>query len=378
MTVIIFVAVLALLVFVHEAGHFITAVRNGVTAHEFGFGFPPRIVGVVKNDDGTWELVWRKQKKHYKNTIFSLNWIPLGGFVRIKGEDGTDKDPDSFAQQSAWVRFKILVAGVVMNIVAAYVLFVIALALGMPEPVADGTPGSFAQITQVGAAQNGEATSPAEAMGVKIGDMPTRVCAGEECRQIDGATDLIAFSEQHQGDTVALTVRRGGEDLTLHGTLRDATLAQQHGAFGVGIATVRIADLTVLQILGGAAVQTWDFLVMILQGLGILLWNLITGAGLSADVAGPVGIAKMTGQAAVLGLAQLAHFAAILSVNLAVINVLPIPALDGGRILFIIIEKLRGGRPVNKNVEAVVHGVSFMALILLMVVVTVRDVLKLF
>jgi len=371
-TAIIFIAVLALLIFVHELGHYVTAVRNGVGAHEFGFGFPPRIIGVVKNDDGTWELVGRRQKREYNNTIFSLNWIPLGGFVRIKGEDGTDTDPDSFATQSAWVRFKILVAGVLMNIVTAYVLFVIALWMGVPEPVPDGTPGSAVYVSQV------QENSPAAAMGVRVGDRVRALCDDSGCTQIDGAATLQSVAAAHAGRHVTLEVARGNETLTLNGTLREGDAAQDRGALGIGMVNAKNAALSFLEIIGGAAYQTWDFLVMIVSGLGALLWNLLTGAGLSGDVAGPVGIAVMTGQMAALGLAQLAHFAAILSLNLAVINILPIPALDGGRILFVLIEKLRGGKPVNRNVEAIVHGVSFIALIVLMAVVTVRDVLHFF
>ncbi len=376
-TILIFIAVLALLIFVHEFGHYITAVRNGVTAHEFGFGFPPRIVGIVKNDKGKWEIVWRTQKKKYKNTIFSLNWIPLGGFVRIKGEDGTSKDPDSFAAQSAWVRFKILVAGVVMNVITAFLLFAVALSFGMPEPVPDGTPHSFVQITRV-QTTGANAHSPATEMGLKMGDILLKACADNGCAPITGSAMFIEFTSAHKGQEVEITVRRGGKEITTKGVLRGGENADKNGALGIELANVRIADLNNLEIIGGAAYQTWTYLVLITTGLAELFWNLLTGAGLSADVAGPVGIAKMTGEVAALGLAQLAHFAAILSVNLAIINILPLPALDGGRIFFILIEKLRGGKPVNKNVESVVHGISFVALIILMAIITVRDILHLF
>ncbi len=368
-TVLIFIAVLALLIFVHELGHYLTAVRNGVTAHEFGFGFPPRIVGVVKDDDGAWKIIGRTQKKSYRNTIFSLNWIPLGGFVRIKGEDGADKDPDSFASQSAWVRFKILVAGVVMNVIAAYVLFAVALSLGMPEAVPDGTPGSRVQITQV------EDGAPADVMGVRIGDVPTKVCAANACVAVRTTQDFVEFARAHAGEDVRLHVLRRGDAVVLTGRLREDTT---QGAFGVGVMTTARADLSFLEVIGAAAAQTWEFLVMIVGGLAMIIVKVFTGAGAGADVAGPVGIAVMTGQMAALGMAQLAHFAALLSLNLAVINILPIPALDGGRILFLAIEKLRGGRPINRRTEAIIHSVSFMALIVLMIVVTVRDVMKIF
>ncbi len=366
-TILIFIGVLALLIFVHELGHYLTAIRNGVTAKEFGFGFPPRLIGVVKNDNGAWEFVGRKQKTAYRNTIFSLNWIPLGGFVRIKGEDGEDTDPDSFSQQSIWVRFKILVAGVVMNVVAAFVLFVVALSLGMPESVPDGTPGSVIHVLSVAE------DSPAQHAGISIGDMMVSICDDTECTDVKTTEDIIRFTREHAGQEVAVTVRRGAKERTVHATLRAAD--HEGGALGVGIGATRTAELSFLEVIGGAAQQTVSLLWMIIQGFGTLVSGALFGGAGAADIAGPVGIAQITGQKAAQGLAQLAHFAGVLSLNLAFINILPIPALDGGRIIFVVMEALRG-RPIKKQTEAAIHGISFLALIALMIAVTVNDVLR--
>ena len=137
LTILIFVIILGFLVFVHELGHFLTAKKNGIKTDEFGFGFPPRIAGFVKDDaTGKYKILWGGKEYESKNTIYSLNWIPLGGFVRIKGEDGAEaKDPGSFAGKSAWVRIKVLAAGVVMNFVVAWLLLSVVFTLGIAQPI---------------------------------------------------------------------------------------------------------------------------------------------------------------------------------------------------------------------------------------------------
>ncbi|MEA3322646.1 MAG: site-2 protease family protein, partial [Patescibacteria group bacterium] len=190
-TILIFGLILGVLIFVHELGHFLTAKRNGITSHEFGFGFPPRIFGMVKDQKtGKWRKVWGNKEYHGDNTLYSVNWIPLGGFVRIKGESPVNEedvnmdelseedkafvkmstDPDSFAVQSKWVRFRVLVAGVTMNFLLAWVLIAIVLMLGAPEPKSDELdPNKVVanigvQVVEV------EPESPADEIGLKVGD----------------------------------------------------------------------------------------------------------------------------------------------------------------------------------------------------------------
>src|SRR3989338_3651777 len=135
-TIFIFLILLGLLIFVHELGHFLVAKWNGIKSHEFGFGFPPRLVGVVKNDaTGRYKVIWGNRDVKSPHTVYSLNWLPLGGFVKIKGEDGHSQDPDSFAGKSAWIRTKVLGAGVAMNFIFAWLLISIVFTLGLPQPI---------------------------------------------------------------------------------------------------------------------------------------------------------------------------------------------------------------------------------------------------
>lgn len=396
-TILIFLIILGVLIFVHELGHFLTARRNGVVAHEFGFGFPPRALGIVKKKDGKWEIIYGNREYYGENTLYSLNIIPLGGFVRIKGENPiheedvenfeklseADKeyvkmseDPDSFAKQSAWVRFKILVAGVTMNFILAWALISIVLMMGAPEPMDDSIDPDMivanigVQIVEV------ESGSPAEEIGLKVGDSVTKVCSGDECVEITSADQLRDTIFAYQGEEVSVEVQRGKEVLTMNGVPR-TDIAEGQGALGISMMETVLVKYPWHEALWEGVMRVINLTVMILAAFWNIISSLVTGQGVSAEVAGPVGIAMMTKQMQDLGFVYLLQFAAILSVNLGIINILPIPALDGGRILFLIIEKIKGS-PVNHKVEGMMHTVFFVALIGFMLVITVRDVWKLF
>ncbi len=367
-TLLIFLAVLGLLIFVHELGHFVTARRNGITCYEFGFGFPPRLIGVVKDENGKWKIVGRKDRAEYENTVYSLNWIPLGGFVRIKGEDGSDVSPDSFAVKSSWVRFKVLVAGVAMNVVLAWVLFSFAATQGIPEPVED-TPQ--ADITVVAVTEQ----SAAELMGLKAGDVLKKACVGNDCQDFGTISDLQEFIKTNAGKEIVVSGLRQTKEFSVSGEI-PATAPEDRGLLGVQLLPVGTVKYSVWEAPLVGARATFNALGMIFVGLGDLVERLFQGQKVSEAVSGPVGIAVMTGQYAEMGLGHLAQFTAILSANLAVINILPIPALDGGRILFLLIEVLRGGRKISQRLEGYIHGLSFLFLIGLMVLITVFDVLR--
>lgn len=374
-TIIVFLLVLGILIFVHEAGHFMTARRNGITCHEFGFGFPPRIGGVYRDaTTGRWKLVLGNKEYLGNKTLYSINWIPLGGFVRIKGEDGRDKDPDSFAVQSHWVRFKVLIAGVVMNFILAWVLISIVLMIGATETTDRVSPyGKIvsSERVQINAV---EEKSPAEDMGLVLGDVVTEVCDGEGCTVIDTADTLIATVNGKRGEMVEVRGFRGNAPIIFEGVLRPEG---DSGALGVSIGETVIVKYPWYIALWEGLVRTLNFIIAIFVAFGSLIMALITGQGAGGTVTGPVGIAEMTGQMKQLGIAALLQFSAILSINLGIINALPIPALDGGRILFLVIEKIKG-RPVDQKVEGYIHGISFMLLIILMLFITAKDVLRFF
>ncbi|HHH12305.1 MAG TPA: hypothetical protein ENJ77_00320 [Candidatus Moranbacteria bacterium] len=369
MTLVVFVLLLGLLIFVHELGHFVVARRNGITCHEFGFGFPPRLVGLVK-DNGKWRIIGGKDKKEYRGTIYSLNWIPLGGFVRIKGEDGQDRAPDSFAAKSAWVRFKVLVAGVFMNALLAWVLFSLALTLGMPEAV---SPEEEADVSVLAVSVD----SAAMKMGLRMGDVLRSGCLEGECRDFSKISDLQDFIAAAAGREVILRGLRGREEIDWRGTLPERA-PEGKGLLGVQLAATKVVSYSLPEAVSAGAESTYRALGMIFVEFGRLVGRLVRGEAVGESVVGLVGIAVFSGQAAEMGPAYLAHFAAILSANLAVLNILPIPALDGGRILFLLIEVLRRGRPMSRRWEGYAHGISFLLLLALMIVITVLDLLRYF
>lgn len=366
MALLYFLLVLSVLVLIHEAGHYLVARLFKVKAEEFGYGFPPRLIGFVKNR-GTWRRVKRGDKGTYPGTIWSINWLPLGGFVRIKGEqpDGQN-DADSFHMHPAWQRFFIIAAGVAMNWLLAVVLFFAVFTIGTKAIVQDVPAGAEIKNQQVRIMEV-LVSSPADEAGIQPNDAVVAVAGipatdEEHVRTEIGAQGLKTFT---------LTVNRDGKQLDLSLTPRMLPKID-HPAIGVALADVGDVSLPPLIAARASFVATINTTRSIVVAFWSLFRDLVTFKGVPQDVSGPVGIAVMTGSIAQQGIVPLIHFAALLSVNLAVLNFLPIPALDGGRALFIVIEKIRR-RPMNRKIEAAVHNVAFLLLIGLILLVTVRD-----
>jgi regulator of sigma E protease len=368
LTAVIFIAILGVLIFVHELGHFVTARRNGVKVDEFGFGFPPRLGGFFRDEKtGKYKFVWGNKDIQSKNTLYSINWIPLGGFVKIKGADTIESGDDSFVEKKAWPRIKILAAGVVMNFVFAWFLISLALIIGSPESISDNmnAPDAKIQITEVSVG------SPAEQAGIKVGD---EILNDNTQATFGNIEDVQNYIKANKGTEISFNVLRGTEIVEVKVVPRENAPDQQ-GAIGVGLARTMLVKYPVHQALWNGAVAVCNLTLMILLALGGIIMSLFAGHGVGAEVSGPIGIAILTKQVATLGFVYILQFAAMLSINLAIINALPIPALDGGRILFILIEKIKGS-PVTQKTEQMFHTVGFMLLILLMVIVTLRDVVK--
>lgn len=369
MALIFFLLVLSVLVLIHEAGHYITARIFKVKADEFGYGLPPRAIGFVR-DGGRWKTVGRSDKCEYKNTIWSLNWLPLGGYVRIKGEQADGRnDADSFHMQPVWKRMVILVAGVAMNWLLAFVLFVAVFTLGTKVELGGLPAGAVireraVRITHV------LPNSAAEKAGLQIDDAILSV-AGMSIQTYEQARDLIAL----QGEAPYMVqVERDGHKIeqTVQSTY-EAQLGRV--VLGIGLADVGFVSFPFLISLKVSAAATYGYTKAILLTLYDILKNIFTRQEVTEQIAGPVGVAVITGQMAKLGIVPLLQFSAILSINLAVINFLPIPALDGGRFLFLAIEKFRR-RSMNRALEAAIHNIAFMLLIILILLVTIRDVSK--
>ncbi len=357
LTLVIFLVVLALLVLVHEFGHFVTARKAGMKVFEFGFGFPPRAFS-----------------KKVGDTTYSFNWLPLGGFVKIKGEDGDSADePDSFGYQKAWKRVIVLVAGVVMNFVLAGVLLGVGFMIGLPTDVSEGIDkGAILVEQQKVLVQMVEKGSPAEKAGVKFGDEVVSI----NNEAVKSSQGMVAFVQAHSKEELTLKIKRGKEDITLKATPGVIKTGETTARLGLMLADAGIVRYPWYMAIYKGFVAAGIGLVNIFIAFYILIKNLIIGKGLAFDVSGPVGIAVMVGQSAKLGINYLINVTAMISLSLAAINILPIPALDGGRILFILIEKIIR-RPVNKKVEQYAHMVGFALLMLLIIVVTGRDIIGL-
>ena len=376
MTILIFLLILGTLVLVHELGHFIVARRNGVVAEEFGFGFPPRIIGTYKDRQGKRRWVFGNKEieneiKEREETVYSINLIPLGGFVKIKGEDGGDKqDQDSFAAKSVWVRFKILAAGVAMNFLLGIFLLTIAFWIGLPELVDDQTndPAARIQIAQV------MPGSPAEQAGISLGDEILAVgMIGQEGMPVQTIKQFQDTVSSNAGKTIDITVKKAGSgNIEIVKATPREIAPEGQGLLGVQLARTKFVSYPLGKSFLLAVEATVNLITAILVFLKDFFVQLVSEQKVAADVAGPVGIAVLTGQAAKLGLAYILQFAAMLSINLAVINFFPFPALDGGRIIFLWVEKLKGS-PVSQKVEGMVHAFGFIFLISLMLLVTVKD-----
>lgn len=385
LTIVIFILVLSVLVFGHELGHFFVARRLGVKAEEFGFGFPPRIFGVYRNGKGKWRRVVGNRSIEElnknededkipgnKSTVYSLNWLPVGGFVKIKGEnDNGLNEPNSFASKKIWQRALILSAGVIMNILLAWIIFSIGYMIGLPQATENLAKNAVVSEQQLIVAQI-MPDSPAAQVGLAANDIILSVDGDEIVKQ----EDLQALTNSRVGEELSLVINRGGEEQTMNIT---PVLNEDSGRGEIGVAVlsgglVRYPFFTAIW--EGLKTTAWMLKEIVVMFISLIV-GLFTSNGLASQVAGPIGIANFTGQMARLGLVYLMQFTAFLSLDLAVLNFLPFPALDGGRVLFLLIEKIKGS-PVRRDVEAIIHNSGFILLIAVVILVTFRDIMRLF
>jgi len=334
--VILSILVLGFLIFFHELGHYLAARTAGVRVHELSLGFGPRIAG------------W-----HRNGIAYSIRLLPLGGYVRMAGETPEDADdPNSFTKKPLRSRLGVIAAGPVANLVLAVVLFFLVYGVVGVQVLADDTP-------TVGRVLAG---TPAAAAGVQAGDRIQAV----DGQPISTWMDLVTVISSHPGKTMSLTVQRGSQILHLEATPEDRN---GEGFLGISARTRSLRE--------PPWTAAWHSLVLTGQMAVALLLGLVaifhTGLG---GVTGPVGITEMIGEASRMGLANLLFLAGALSAQLALFNLIPVPALDGSRLAFLVWEGIRG-RPVDREKENMVHFIGFALLMLLMIVVTYRDVFRL-
>lgn len=367
--------VLVILVVLHELGHAVAARRNGVVVEEFGIGFPPR--------------AWAKKLKN--GVLLSLNWLPLGGFVKLQGENDSATKKGDYGAASMWAKTKILLAGVLANWVTAVILFTVLALTGLPKIIPDQftVASDTTEIRQPVTVSVVSKDSPADKAGLKAGDQIVRFAG----RPLDEPKDLTAMAEQYKGDTVEIIYKRNNVEKNASLKLRSEN-TDKKGYLGVGAQQQTTYRATWSAPIVGV-VLTGQLTQVTFQSLGDMLAKLGTGIfqKLSFDsasqkqgdqklgevgdgVAGPIAILGILFPSARdAGLTSLVLITAVISLTLAVMNILPIPALDGGRwfvtVLFRALKK-----PLSKELEERIHGTGFMVLMGLVILVTIADVSK--
>lgn len=348
--ILVFLIELSILVLIHELGHFISARSSGVLVEEFGFGLPPRIFG-----------------KRIGETIYSINLLPFGGFVRLHGESDQEKithTKKAFLNKGKGIRAKIILAGVVMNFGLAVAAFSFVYFIS-------GVPRENEKVRIVEVKEG----SPAQASGLKPGDFIEEV----EGVKVFSNQEFIDFVEAKRGSLITLRVERPGVGVLELKAIPRENPPPGEGALGVVITSTQIYFPPIWQrpfwsiYFGFKESLFW---IGVVFGGFVKIFSDLFGGVIPKDVAGPVGIFALTSQAARLGLIPLINLIGVLSVNLAILNILPFPALDGGRLLFVLIEAIFG-RKVIPKVEAAIHTVGMIILIVLILAITAHDIQRL-
>lgn len=342
-TAIAVVVIFSLVVLAHETGHFVVAKKAGVKVEEFGIGYPPRLLRVAKRGD----------------TEFTINAIPIGGFVRMVGEEDPEQ-PNSLASKSRLVRALVLSAGSIMNVVLAVLLLSLVYMIG--TLVADETePG--AGIYQV------MPDSPAAEAGLRLGDTVIAV----DGQSVEDYEALRAYTHDHLGQQISLTVRRNGAIISPVELTPRTNWPEGEGPIGVAIGLAFITkSYPVWEAIPRGIYETFLWLFAMFQ------WAVAVVRGLVApEVAGPLGIVQATSEVVQYGLTDTLRFAAFLSTQLGIINMLPFPALDGGRLVFVILELLRRGKRISPEKEGLVHVIGMAIILGLVLIVSYFDILRL-
>jgi regulator of sigma E protease len=339
LSIISFFIVIIVLVLAHELGHFITAKARGVSVLEFGIGLPPRLFGIKRG-----------------GTIYSINWIPLGGFVKLAGEEDPGV-PGSLASKSIATRLLVLSSGALMNFLLPFLLF--SIAFMVPHQVMKGD----ILVEEIAA------NSPAALAGIRQGD----IILEANGKSLNHGGTLSRAIQLNLGKTITFTVKHSD------GTIEDIRLIPRwrppegQGAVGVSTNTTNIVTMSEYlpfwQAIPEGAVDCIDTFVLFKNGI----ISMIIGTT-PAQFTGPVGIAQLTGEIASAGLSPLIEFAAFLSINLGIFNIFPLPALDGGRIAFVLVEWVRRGKRVAPKTEGLVHMIGFALLILFFLAITFQDI----
>jgi regulator of sigma E protease len=365
MNILIFILILLVLVLVHEFGHFSTAKFFGIRVDEFGFGFPPKLFG-----------------KKFGETVYSINAIPFGGFVKIFGENPDEENmsgPDSarsFVNKPKWQQAIILFAGIFSNFLLAWLLFSICFMSGLPTSISNQPKGYVLENVNL-VIVSVQPKSPAEIAGIKSGDKIVKVESGKESVLEINTDTFKSFVLSHPSKEIEIGYLRGKNTEVINTKITPISVDGEKPTIGIAMDQIGTVKLPVFRAFWEGLKLDWNVTKGTITGLYGLIKTGIQGKGSFSSVTGPVGMVGIVGDAYEFGFVYLLSFAALISVNLAVINLIPFPALDGGRLFFLLIEKIKGSR-MNPKFANMANMIGFGILILLMILVTYHDIVNLF
>jgi len=364
-SIIIFIVILSALIIVHELGHFLVARSFGIRVDEFGLGFPPRLMKLF-----TW-----------KGTPFTLNWLPFGGFVKIFGENPDLSQPSprlgegkgevgSFQSKNRGIQASVLVAGVVGNFVFAWFLISLGFVVGLPSSAGFSLPveNTHIVITDV------LPSSPADTAGLKSGDVI--ISLGRDGANSELTPDDLSLFISESIEPITFTVERGKE-ISTKTVIPKEGIVIDRPAVGISMDVIGTVKLSPHKAIWYGLKTTSELTLLTGQAIGTFLFQAVSGSADFTSVTGPVGIVGIVGDTLELGFIYLLTFTALISINLSIINLLPFPALDGGRLLFVVIESI-SRRPISPRIFNALNTAGFALLILLMILVTLQDVRNIF
>ncbi|OGO18526.1 MAG: RIP metalloprotease RseP, partial [Chloroflexi bacterium RBG_16_48_7] len=337
-----FIIILSVLVLVHEFGHFITARMSGIKVEEFGLGYPPRIFGIKRGE-----------------TTYSLNWVIFGGFTKLAGEEDPNV-PRSMASKTHAVRFMVLVAGSVMNLILPIILFTASFMIPHTE--------LFENVVITDVAQG----SPAQEAGIVAGDRIMKIANNP----INNRANISYYVQLNLGNPVDVVVQKADQAEKTYNITPRWKPPQGQGSLGVTISgtdnITKTVSMPFWEAIPRSFVHSWE--IVVLYKNEITKW--IIGST-SPQLTGPIGIAQLTGEVVRMGFAQILEFTSLISISLGIFNLFPFPGLDGGRIVFVALEWIRRGKRISPRKEGIVHTIGFALLLLLIVVISYFDVLRL-
>lgn len=369
---------LSILVFVHELGHFLLAKAFHIQVEEFGIGYPPRFFGFVKSK-GKRKFFFGKNvpPPDKGQTIYSFNWIPFGGFNKLKGEFGRSKEKDSFSNQVWWKKMIVTFGGVFGNIVLAILVFTLCFTMGVPQLAEQEAVGAQSplgiQILGI------SPSSPAAQAGILPGDIVSQI----DGQSFSSVEEMQAYIRQRNNIPLIFAIKRGEEILSLEVTPQPANtifpdLEDDYGVIGVSLGETILVSYPLYQSFGLAFKHTMALTGAMFSGLWLMFKTLFVQGTMIGDVIGPVGLVSMSGQMAQVGFVYFLQMLGLLSVAIAVCQLIPFPGLDGSRIVLALIEGLRKGRAIPERVEATIMNIGIYLLMILLIFITYKDIANLF